>query len=78
MREEGKAHKKTTTVPQSGLDWTNRGRKRKPGPWRIVEIFAWTMVSAVAAAMGWESFLPVMQPTWNLTDVMAQFDAQGR
>ena len=71
MREEEKEHKKKTTVPQSGLDWTNRGRKRKPGPWRIVEIFAWTVVSAVAAAMGWESFQLVMQPAWDLTEVMA-------
>ena len=77
MREEGKERKKKTTVPQSGLDWTSRGRKRKQSPRRIAKIFAWTVVSAVAAAMGWESFQPVMQPTWNLTEVMAQRDAQG-
>ena len=48
---------------------------RKPGPWRVLEFFAVTMVTAVAASVGWDAFEPVIAPTWNLHTSRGQAEA---
>ncbi|CAE8613639.1 unnamed protein product, partial [Polarella glacialis] len=40
---------------------------RRPGPWRILEIFTWTcMVSMIAFDRGWETYEPLTLPGWDL------------
>ncbi len=50
MRQEGKDRKKATKPVLEGAD---ARKKRKPGPWRIVEIFACTMLAWLAASASW-------------------------
>jgi len=45
------------------------GRARKPGPWRMIEIFTWTcMVSIIAAGMGWMTYQPITLPDFDMRD----------
>ncbi|OLQ12139.1 Transposon Ty1-DR1 Gag-Pol polyprotein [Symbiodinium microadriaticum] len=49
---------------------------RRPGPWRILEVFSVTMVvSLVAAARGWEAGEPLAAPNWNLYAPACQKEA---
>ena len=50
---------------------------RKPGKWRMIEIFTWTaMVTIVAGTMpDWQAFEPLTLPRWDLLDWKAQDDA---
>ena len=48
---------------------------RKPGPWRVLEFFAVTMVTAVATSVGWDAFEPVIAPTWNVHTSCGQVEA---
>ncbi|CAE7228738.1 RE1, partial [Symbiodinium sp. CCMP2456] len=42
---------------------------RRPGPWRVVEIFTWTMmISMVAAQRGWMVGQPITLPHFDLRD----------
>jgi hypothetical protein len=42
-------------------------RTRRPGPWRVLELFTWTcMVSLVAAQQGWEFLEPVTLPRFDI------------
>ena len=59
-------------------------RKRRPGPWRILEIFTWTVaVSIVAHSRGWEAGEPLTLPGFDFLkeadqkkaeDYIASFD----
>jgi len=70
------ADKEPRVSPPPTEGWSSTVRGRKPGPWRVVEIFAWTLFSCLAAGMGWQAFQPVMRPTWDLSDVVCQTDAK--
>ena len=53
-----------------------RNRGRRPGSWRVVEVFTWTMaISACACSCGWEVGEPVTLPNWNLLRVDHQEEA---
>ena len=41
---------------------------RKPGPWRVIEVFTWTaMVTIVAGELkDWEAYEPITLPRYNL------------
>ena len=42
-------------------------RHRRPGPWRMLEIYTWTMLVGMAAcAAGWEVGEPITDPGFNL------------
>ena len=52
-------------------------RARRPGPWRVLEIFSWTMAISVAAvAAGWEAGEPITLPGWDLLDMQCQREAK--
>ena len=49
--------------------------KRRPGPWRVVEIFTWTcVISMVASGRGWDVLEPITLPRW---DVRNQSDREA-
>ena len=49
---------------------------RRPGPWRVLEVFSVTMVvSLLAVARGWEAGEPLAGPNWDLYDPVCQKDA---
>ena len=48
-------------------------RTRRPGPWRMVEIFTWTMVVGMAACAGnWEVGEPSVEPGFNILETADQ------
>ena len=48
-------------------------RTRRPGPWRMVEIFTWTMVVGMAACAGnWEVGEPIVEPGFNILETADQ------
>ena len=50
--------------------------RRRPGPWRIIEIFTWTMaVSFAAHHRGWEVGEPLTLPNYNLLEPQDQRQA---
>ena len=52
--------------------------KRRPGPWRIVEIFTWSMALSFAASRrGWEVGEPLSLPQWDLLDPVHQAQAEA-
>jgi hypothetical protein len=52
-------------------------RPRKPGKWRVQELFTWTaMVTIVAGMMDqWQAFEPITLPRWDLLEWEAQDSA---
>ena len=56
-----------TVAPKPAL--RSRGTTtRRPGPWRILEVFACSMtISLMAAAQGWDAGQPVAPPGFDLT-----------
>ena len=52
--------------------------KRRPGPWRIVEIFTWSMALSFAASRrGWHVGEPLSLPQWDLLDPVHQAQAEA-
>jgi hypothetical protein len=41
---------------------------RKPGPWRVLEVFTWTCMITIVASkeFGWEGLEPITLPKWDL------------
>ena len=68
----------TTTPPSTPTVPAGRPRRgRRPGPWRVLEIFTWTMaISLAAVAAGWEAGEPITLPGWDLLDKQCQKDAK--
>ena len=55
-----------------------RGTRRRPGPWRIVEIFAWAcQLTIVAARMGWDAHQPITAPAFDLLTVQGRNEARA-
>jgi hypothetical protein len=53
-----------------------RPTQRKPGPWRIIELFTWTcMVSIVGSISGWHATEPITLPTFDLLEDKDQEEA---
>ena len=57
----------------------SRTKPRKPGPWRIVEICAWTCaLTMMAFAQGWETFEPItLESGWDLERPEVQNNAMN-
>ncbi len=55
----------------------DRPRPRKPGPWRVVEIFTWSAIITIMAGMlsQWEAWEPITLPRWNLMDKAVRTEA---
>ena len=54
-------------------------QKRRAGPWRVMEIFTWTcMISIVAAVHGWIASEPMTLPRFDLADYSVQRDVWQR
>jgi hypothetical protein len=55
----------------------DKPRPRKPGPWRVVEIFTWTaMITMVAGTMmNWDAYEPITLPNWDLMVKQVRDDA---
>ena len=40
---------------------------RRPGAWRLIEVFTWVCILTMAAhSRGWEAFEPIVAPRWDL------------
>ena len=67
----------TAPVMVTPVASTRPRRVRRPGPWRVLEIFSWTMaISLAAVAAGWEAGEPVTLPGWNLLDRQCRQEAK--
>ena len=56
----------------------DRPKPRKPGPWRVVEIFTWTAIVTILAGMmlpQWEAWEPITLPRCNLMDSKVRTEA---
>ena len=69
MQEEAAKRRKASQENEQDKVTSEQAKpiKRKPGPWRLVEIFTWTcMISMLAADRGWDAFEPITLPQWDL------------
>ena len=54
-----------------------RHHDHRPGPWRVLEVFTWTMmISIVAAQRGWEAGQPVTLPAFDILTTSGRRDAE--
>ena len=70
---------KIMSKPQCPRPITIKPSARKPGSWRILEIFTWTaMVTMVAGSLSnWDAYEPVTLPRWDLLKRKDQDDAMS-
>jgi hypothetical protein len=68
---------KSMRKPQCPRPITIKPSARKPGPWRVLEIFTWTaMITMVAGSLSnWDAYEPVTLPRWDLLRKKDQDDA---
>ena len=72
-----KLRKPTRVVIKMPRQINDKPRPRKPGPWRVVEIFTWTaMITIVAGTMiNWDAYEPITLPNWDLMNKQVRDDA---
>jgi hypothetical protein len=50
---------------------------RRPGPWRVIEIFTWTAIITIVAGTkaNWDAWEPIALPRWDWMDKNVRDDA---